>query len=86
MTAALCGVFFVSGVAGLLFETLWFSQAGLVLGNSIWASSLVLAAFMGGLAVGKTTQWQFFGSWPVPVSIMPESGHGSKHGKHMFEG
>ncbi len=49
----LCAVFFVSGASGLVFETLWFHQAGLALGNSVWASSLVLAGFMGGLALGN---------------------------------
>jgi spermidine synthase len=44
---------FASGAAALLFETLWFRQAGLVLGNSVWASSLTLAAFMTGLALGN---------------------------------
>ncbi len=53
MTFLLCSVFFLSGIAALLFETLWFYQAGLALGNSIWASSLVLAGFMGGLAIGN---------------------------------
>ncbi len=42
--------FLCSGAAALIFETLWFRQAGLTLGNSLWASSLVLAAFMGGEA------------------------------------
>ena len=45
--------FFLSGVAAVAFETLWFYQAGLGLGNSIWASSIVLAAFMGGLGIGN---------------------------------
>jgi predicted membrane-bound spermidine synthase len=45
--------FGLSGCAALLFETLWFRQAGLVLGNSVWSSSIVLAAFMAGLAVGN---------------------------------
>ena len=31
----LYAVFFLSGVAALLFETLWFRQAGLLLGNSV---------------------------------------------------
>lgn len=53
MTALLSLVFFVSGAAALLFETLWFRQAGLMLGNSIWASSLVTSSFMGGLALGN---------------------------------
>jgi spermidine synthase len=46
-------VFFLSGLAALMFETLWFHQAGLALGNSVWASSLVLAGFMGGLGLGN---------------------------------
>ena len=54
MTAAVCLVFFLSGAAALLFETLWFRLAGLVFGNSVWAASLVLASFMGGLALGNT--------------------------------
>lgn len=54
MTAAVCLIFFLSGAAALLFETLWFRQAGLVFGNSVWAASLVLASFMGGLALGNT--------------------------------
>jgi predicted membrane-bound spermidine synthase len=53
MTLLLCVVFFLSGAAALLFETLWFHQASLAFGSSVWASSLVLAGFMGGLAVGN---------------------------------
>jgi len=53
MNPILCAAFFLSGAAALLFETLWFRHAGLVLGNSIWASSTVLASFMAGLALGN---------------------------------
>jgi predicted membrane-bound spermidine synthase len=53
MTAILCGIFFLSGASALIFETLWFHQTGLVFGNGVWASSLVLAAFMAGLALGN---------------------------------
>jgi spermidine synthase len=53
MATLLCVVFCLSGAASLLFENLWFQRAGLALGNSVWASSLVLAAFMGGLAIGN---------------------------------
>ncbi len=48
----LCLVFFVSGVAGLLFQTLWFRQAGLAFGNSVIAVSMVLTSFMLGLSIG----------------------------------
>jgi predicted membrane-bound spermidine synthase len=46
-------IFFISGAAALIFETLWFRQAGLTFGNSVWASSMVLASFMAGLALGN---------------------------------
>jgi spermidine synthase len=53
MTAALCAIFFLSGAAALVFETLWFYQAGIAFGSTLWASSLVTASFMGGLALGN---------------------------------
>ena len=46
-------VAFLSGASALLFETLWFHAGGLAFGNSVWASSLVLASFMAGLALGN---------------------------------
>ena len=53
MTALICAIFFASGFSALVFEALWFRQAGLALGSSIWASSLVLSGFMAGLALGN---------------------------------
>jgi len=53
MSVILCGIFFLSGFSALVFETLWFRQAGLAFGSSVWASSLVLSGFMAGLAVGN---------------------------------
>src|SRR5207302_7583079 len=52
-TAALPVIFFLSGAASLLFETLWFRNCGLVFGNSAWSSAIVLASFMSGLAIGN---------------------------------
>lgn len=46
-------LFFASGAAALLFETLWFRLAGLTFGNAAWASAAVLASFMAGLALGN---------------------------------
>lgn len=53
MRPALAAVFFLSGAAALLFETLWFRQALLAFGSSVWASSLVLSSFMAGMALGN---------------------------------
>ena len=46
-------VCFFSGAAGLIFEAVWFHRSGLVFGSSVWATSLVLSSFMGGLTVGS---------------------------------
>jgi spermidine synthase len=53
VTRLVCLIFFLSGVAALVFEGLWFRQATLALGSTVWASSIVLASFMGGLALGN---------------------------------
>ncbi len=53
MTVGLCLVFLVSGAAALIFETLWFRQASLALGNTVWASALVTSSFMAGIAIGN---------------------------------
>ncbi|MDY6973604.1 MAG: spermidine synthase [Thermodesulfobacteriota bacterium] len=53
MTSILCVIFFLSGASALIFEMLWFHLSGLVFGNSVWATSIVLCSFMGGLALGN---------------------------------
>jgi predicted membrane-bound spermidine synthase len=68
MNALLCLAFFASGCASLLFETLWFRQTGLLLGNSVWASSLVTASFMGGLAMGSALAARMGGRVRRPVA------------------
>src|SRR5947209_17047256 len=48
---AICFVF--SGATGLIYEVLWARMLGLVFGATTIAISAVLAAFMGGLALGS---------------------------------
>jgi spermidine synthase len=45
--------FFLSGATGLIYEVLWARMLGLVFGGTTLAVSTVLAAFMGGLALGS---------------------------------
>lgn len=45
-------VFFLSGASALVFEIVWTRMAGLVFGATLPAVSTVLAAFMGGMALG----------------------------------
>ena len=44
--------FFVSGAAGLLYEVVWSKEFSYLLGNSLHAVATVVAAFLGGLALG----------------------------------
>jgi len=67
MTTLLYAIFFASGASALIFETLWFRQAGLALGNSVWASSLVLSGFMGGLTLGNAVGARYGGRVVNPV-------------------
>jgi predicted membrane-bound spermidine synthase len=60
-------LFLLSGFSALVFETLWFRQAGLMLGNSVVASSLVLASFMGGLALGNALAARRAGRLARPI-------------------
>src|SRR5262245_19200969 len=46
-------IFFASGAAALIFEVVWFHRAGLVFGNDLWSTTLVLSTYMGGLALGN---------------------------------
>jgi predicted membrane-bound spermidine synthase len=68
-SSVVCALFFASGASALLFETLWFRQAGLVFGNSVWASTLVLSSFMAVLALGNGLAARFGGRARGPIRI-----------------
>ena len=61
---ALFLVFVASGVAGLIYQSIWSHYLGLTLGHAAYAQTLVLAMFMGGMAVGawwagkRSRRWQ----------------------------
>lgn len=59
-TSIIIGVCFVlSGATGLIYEVLWARMLGLVFGATTFAISTVLAAFMGGLALGSALSGRF---------------------------
>jgi len=47
------GVFFLSGAGSLVYQVVWTRMLSLVFGVTIYAISVVLASFMGGLALGS---------------------------------
>ena len=53
MAALVTILFIVSGLAALAYEVVWVRALGLVVGNSLWAAVAVVAAYMGGMAVGS---------------------------------
>ncbi len=67
MSFALCLIFALSGASALIFETLWFRGASLTFGNSVWASSLVLASFMAGLGIGNAAAARWGARLASPV-------------------
>jgi spermidine synthase len=50
-------LFFLSGVTALIYEVIWSKYLSLLFGSTIQAQTVVLAVFMGGLAIGN----KFFG-------------------------
>ncbi|MHB8929467.1 MAG: fused MFS/spermidine synthase [Melioribacteraceae bacterium] len=46
-------LFVISGIAGLIYQIVWFKYLSLSLGNTTYAQMTVLAAFLGGLAFGN---------------------------------
>ncbi len=70
--------FFVSGAAGLLYEVVWMRLLGLLFGHTVYAVTTVLAAYMGGLALGSVV----FGRWadrarrPLRTYALLEAGIG----------
>jgi spermidine synthase len=59
--------FFLSGATGLIYEVLWARMLGLVFGATTLAVSTVLAAFMGGLALGSALAGRLGASIKRPV-------------------
>ena len=53
--AAFYVLFTASGFAGLIYESIWTHYLKLFLGHAAYAQSLVLAAFMGGMAAGAAS-------------------------------
>ena len=60
--------FVLSGATGLIYEVLWARMLGLVFGATTLAVSTVLAAFMGGLALGSALAGKFAPRIGKPLS------------------
>lgn len=61
--------FFLSGVAALAYETAWTREFAFVFGTSELAVAMVLAAYMGGLAIGAAAAARFVNKIRRPVLV-----------------
>jgi len=69
MRALILLLFLMSGFAGLAYELVWVKELSLILGVSSGAISTVLAAFMGGLALGSALLGRIADSTPRPLRM-----------------
>ena len=53
--------FVLSGISGLIYQAVWSQYLGLILGHAAYAQSLVLATFMGGMAIGAWIASRYLG-------------------------
>ena len=54
-------LFVLSGMVALAYQVVWARALGLVVGGSLWASITVVAAYMGGMALGSAAVARFAG-------------------------
>jgi spermidine synthase len=62
-------LFFLSGATGLVYQVVWTRQLSLVFGVSVFAVATVLAAFMGGLALGSWAFGRVADRHPNPIRL-----------------
>lgn len=59
----LLAVFAMSGFSGLIYESIWSHYLKLFLGHAAYAQALVLAIFMGGMAIGAWVASRYSARW-----------------------
>ena len=56
-------LFTASGFSGLIYQSIWSHYLKLFLGHAAYAQTLVLAIFMGGMAIGSWLCSLYSGKW-----------------------
>lgn len=69
MKAVISLLFVISGIAGLIYQIVWFKYLSLFLGNTTYAQMTVLATFLGGLAFGNYLFGKKSDAFKNPVKI-----------------
>jgi spermidine synthase len=64
---AVFALFYLSGIAGLIYQVLWLRRLSVIFGVTVYAASTVLAAFMAGLAIGSALSGRVLGRGIKPL-------------------
>lgn len=64
---ALFGLFFLSGISGLMYQVVWVRMLTRILGSTSYAMATVLGVFMGGLALGSWIAGRFVDRLEKPL-------------------
>jgi len=67
--AFLTGVYFLSGACSLIDEVVWVRLLKLVLGNTVYATAVVVSVFLGGLALGALVMGRWAGRVRRPLRL-----------------
>lgn len=62
-------LFFLSGISGLIYESIWSRYIKMFVGSAATAQVLVLSLFMGGMALGSLLASRRLGSVRAPVRV-----------------
>jgi spermidine synthase len=62
-------MFLLSGVAALIYQIVWAKELALVFGVTVYATSAVVTAFMGGLALGSLYFGRVVDRWQRPLLL-----------------
>lgn len=62
-------LFFLSGAAGLIYQQIWVRKLVLIFGNTTYATSSILTAFMGGLALGSYLIGKYVDRVKTPLKL-----------------
>lgn len=68
--ALIVSLFFLSGFASLVYQVVWTRELVFVFGSTTFASSTVLAVFMGGLALGSFIAGRYCDQMPLKKALL----------------
>ena len=62
-------IFFLSGIAGLIYQVFWLRQFGQIFGNTIYSASIVTGVFVCGLGIGSYVAGRLGDSWHLKDNL-----------------